>query len=87
MSNIVAGIGRGQLLHLDENIDKKRKIYLRYKEGFKELPVQMNPFLDCSKPNFWLSCLTVNSDAMCEQKEESLIANMFPVKANLALMR
>lgn len=68
MSNIVAGIGRGQLLHLDENIDKKRKIYLRYKEGFKELPVQMNPFLDCSKPNFWLSCLTVNSDAMCEQK-------------------
>lgn len=68
MSNIVAGIGRGQLLHLDENIDKKRKIYLRYKEGFKELPVQMNPFLDCSKPNFWLSCLTVNFDAMCEQK-------------------
>lgn len=68
MSNIVAGIGRGQLLHLDENIDKKRKIYLRYKEGFKELPVQMNPFLDCSKPNFWLSCLTVNPDAMCEQK-------------------
>ena len=72
MSNIVAGIGRGQLLHLDENIDKKRKIYLRYKEGFKELPVQMNPFLDCSKPNFWLSCLTVNSDAMCEQKRGKL---------------
>lgn len=72
MSNIVAGIGRGQLLHLDENIDKKRKIYLRYKEGFKELPVQMNPFLDCSKPNFWLSCLTVNFDAMCEQKRGKL---------------
>lgn len=72
MSNIVAGIGRGQLLHIDENIDKKRKIYLRYKEGFKELPVQMNPFLDCSKPNFWLSCLTVNSDAMCEQKRGKL---------------
>ena len=72
MSNIVAGIGRGQLLHLDENIDKKRKIYMRYNEGFKELPVQMNPFLDCSKPNFWLSCLTVNSDAMCEQKRGKL---------------
>lgn len=72
MSNIVAGIGRGQLLHLEENVERKREIYFRYKEGLKNLPVQMNPYLDCSKPNFWLSCLTVNPEAMCEQKRSNL---------------
>ncbi len=60
MSNIVAGIGRGQMLHIDEHRAQKKAIYLRYKEGLKELPVTMNPYLDCSEPNFWLSCLTIN---------------------------
>lgn len=60
MSNIVAGIGRGQVLHLDEHIAQKKAIYMRYKEAFKDLPVQMNPYLSCSEPNFWLSCLTIN---------------------------
>lgn len=60
MSNIVAGIGRGQLLHLEEHREKKTEIYNRYKEAFKDLPVSMNPYLECSKPNFWLSCLLIN---------------------------
>ena len=60
MSNIVAGIGRGQVLHLDEHIAQKKAIYMRYKEAFKDLPVQMNPYLSCNEPNFWLSCLTIN---------------------------
>ena len=60
MSNIVAGIGRGQMLHLDEHIAQKKAIYMRYKEAFKDLPVQMNPYLSCNEPNFWLSCLTIN---------------------------
>ena len=60
MSNIVAGIGRGQMLHLDEHISQKKAIYMCYKEAFKDLPVQMNPYLSCSEPNFWLSCLTIN---------------------------
>lgn len=60
MSNIVAGIGRGQMLHLDEHIAQKKAIYMCYKEAFKDLPVQMNPYLSCSEPNFWLSCLTIN---------------------------
>lgn len=60
MSNVVAGIGRGQLLHLEEHRDLKEKIYNRYKEAFKDLPVTMNPYLSCSKPNFWLSCMTIN---------------------------
>ncbi len=60
MSNIVAGIGRGQLLHLDEHRKQKKKIYFRYKECFRDLPVEMNPYLDCSEPNFWLSCMLID---------------------------
>ena len=60
MSNVVAGIGRGQLLHIEEHRDKKEKIYRRYEQGLKDLPVKMNPYLDYTKPNFWLSCLTIN---------------------------
>lgn len=62
MSNVVAGIGRGQLLHLEEHKELKRKIYNRYKEAFKELPVTMNPYLECSDPNFWLSCILIDKD-------------------------
>lgn len=66
LSNILAGIGRGQLLHLQEHIDSKKAIYERYKEGLKDLPIKMNPYLDCSEPIFWLSCLIIDKDAMCE---------------------
>lgn len=60
MSNIVAGIGRGQMLHLDEHIAQKRAIYERYKQGFAGLPLRMNPYLKDSEPNFWLSCLLLD---------------------------
>lgn len=60
MSNIVAGIGRGQLLHLNGHREKKEKIYRRYKEAFRDLPVSMNPYLECSAPNFWLSCIRID---------------------------
>lgn len=61
MSNIVAGIARGQLIYLDEHRDKKEAIYRRYEEGFKNMRcVSMNPYLECSKPNFWLSCLLMD---------------------------
>ena len=59
MSNIVAGIGRGQLLHLEEHIARKKVIYQAYKKGFSDLPVKMNPYLPNSSPNFWLSCITI----------------------------
>ncbi len=60
MSNVVAGIGRGQLIHLEEHRATKEKIYRRYEEGFKGLPVKMNPYLRCSRPNFWLSCMIID---------------------------
>lgn len=60
MSNVVAGIGRGQLIHLEEHREVKEKIYWRYKEGFKDLPVKMNPYLEDTRPNFWLSCMLID---------------------------
>lgn len=73
MSNVVAGIGRGQLLHLEEHKALKKAIYERYKEAFKDLPVEMNPYLECSEPNFWLSCMTINKDAMDKATPEKII--------------
>lgn len=68
MSNVIAGVIRGQLPHLEEHIAQKTAIYNRYKEGFKDLPVQMNPYdEENSEPNFWLSCLLIDKDAMCPQ--------------------
>ena len=65
MSNIIAGIVRGQIPYLDEHIAQKKKIYYRYKEGLKDLPVSMNPFNEKdSEPNFWLSCMLIDEDAM-----------------------
>ena len=68
MSNVIAGVVRGQYPHLEEHISQKKAIYQRYKEGFKDLPVKMNPYDEKnSEPNFWLSCLIINEDAMCKQ--------------------
>ena len=68
MSNVIAGVVRGQMPHLEEHIAQKKVIYERYKEGFKDLPVQMNPYdSEKSEPNFWLSCILVNEEAMCKQ--------------------
>ena len=60
MSNVVAGIGRGQLRHLEEHRRRKEQIYRRYAEGLKDLPVKMNPYLPDTRPNFWLSALTID---------------------------
>lgn len=66
MSNIIAGIVRGQLPYLEEHIAQKKAIYERYKEGLKDLPVKMNPIPENVEANYWLSCITINEDAMCE---------------------
>lgn len=68
MSNVVAGVARGQLPHLQNHIAQKRAIYERYRDGFKGLPVSMNPYDSInSVPNFWLSCLIIDESAMCRQ--------------------
>ncbi len=65
MSNIIAGIVRGQIPYMAEHVDQKRAIYERYKNGLADLPVSVNPYdTEKSVPNFWLSCLLINEDAM-----------------------
>ena len=67
MSNLIAGVARGQLGYLEEHIERKRVIYKRYQEGLKDLPVEMNPWdEDNSEPNYWLSCLMIHKDFMCD---------------------
>ena len=68
MSNVIAGVVRGQYPYLEEHIAQKRAIYQRYQEGFRDLPVTMNPYdAQNSQPNFWLSCLLIDRAAMCRQ--------------------
>lgn len=67
MSNVIAGVVRGQLPYLEEHIAQKKAIYERYKEGFKDLPVSMNPLNPDGIANYWLSCLIVDRGAMCKQ--------------------
>ena len=79
MSNVIAGVIRGQLPYLQEHIDQKKAIYERYREGLKELPVKMNPYdAEKSVPNFWLSCLIIDEDAMCEQVRDDQKALYIP---------
>lgn len=77
MSNIVAAIGRGQLPHLDAHRDLKEKIYHTYEKAFADLPVRMNPYLSDSRPNFWLSCITIEPEAIAR--------GVTPEKLRLAL--
>lgn len=68
MSNVIAGVVRGQFPYLEEHIARKKEIYMRYRDEFVSLPVTMNPYdEENSEPNFWLSCLLIDSDAMCRQ--------------------
>ena len=67
MSNVIAGVVRGQLPYLEEHIAQKKAIYERYKEGLQDLPVQMNPIPEECEPNYWLSCMMIDKDAMCKQ--------------------
>lgn len=74
MSNIVAGVVRGQIPHIEEHLEKKKRIYERYEEGLSDLPVSMNPVPDNVRPNYWLSCVMVDKEAMCRQKRTDLEA-------------
>ncbi len=75
MSNIIAGVVRGQIPYLEEHIAKKKAIYTRYQNGLKGLPVKMNPLDEKnSTSNYWLSCMIIDKDAMCKQTRTDLEA-------------
>lgn len=79
MSNVIAGVVRGQYAYLEEHIAQKKAIYERYKEGFKGLPVQMNPFDETKcEPNYWLSAMIIDKEAMCKQVRDDTQALYIP---------
>jgi len=78
MSNVIAGVIRGQYPHLEEHIAQKRAIYERYKEGLKGLPVRMNPIIEGCEPNYWLSAIILDKDAMCRQIRDDSTAMYQP---------
>ncbi|MBR6114918.1 MAG: DegT/DnrJ/EryC1/StrS family aminotransferase [Oscillospiraceae bacterium] len=79
MSNIIAGVVRGQLPHAGEHLAQKKAVYERYKAAFADLPVTMNPFDgSTSCPNYWLSCLLLDRDALCQTSRGALEAVYTP---------
>ena len=73
MSNVVAGVVRGQYPYLEEHIARKKAIFQRYQEGFADLPITMNPYdPETTEPNFWLSCILLDKEAMCLQDRGDL---------------
>ena len=73
MSNVIAGVVRGQLPYLYDHINQKKEIYNRYKEGLKDLPIKMNPFdEDIMEPNYWLSCMIIDEEAMSKEVRDDL---------------
>ena len=74
MSNVIAGVVRGQYNYLEEHIAQKKAIYERYCEGFKDLPVQMNPIVKDTEPNYWLSGMIIDRDYMCKQVRDDSTA-------------
>ena len=80
MSNVIAGVIRGQYPYLEEHIAQKKAIYDRYKEGLKDLPIEMNPIVDNTKPNYWLSALIIDKDYMCKQVRDDSNALYIPEK-------
>ena len=79
MSNLIAGMIRGQIPHLEEHIEQKKAIWERYQDGLKGLPVSMNPIdFEKSEPNYWLSCMLIDRGAMCKQVREEQEALYLP---------
>ena len=80
MSNVIAGVIRGQYPHLEEHIRQKKEIYDRYVEGLKGLPVKMNPIVKGTEPNYWLSALIIDREYMCKQVRSDSQALYAPEK-------
>lgn len=74
MSNVVAGVIRGQYPHLEEHIAQKKAVYERYRDGLADLPITMNPVIPDSEPNYWLSAMIIDRDYMCRQVRDDATA-------------
>jgi len=68
MSNICAGIGRGQLITIDERIESRGRIFKRYQEAFDKIPLTMMPVNYKCRPNWWLSGFTIDKNITLESE-------------------
>lgn len=80
LSNVIAGVIRGQYLYLEKHIEQKKEIFLRYEEAFKNLPVRMNPVTEGTEPNYWMSAMIIDMDYMCPQHRTDTEAFFTPEK-------
>ena len=78
MSNVIAGVIRGQYLHLEEHIAQKKAVYERYREGLQGLPLRLNPVTPGTEPNYWLSALILDEEALCPQERTDTEATFTP---------
>jgi len=78
MSNFIAGAVRGQYPYLEEHIAQKRAVFERYREGLAGLPVKLNPVTEGTEPNYWLSALIIDREAMCRQVRDDSTALFVP---------
>lgn len=78
MSNVIAGVIRGQYPHLEEHIAQKKATYERYRDGLRDLPIRMNPIIDGAEPNYWLSALVIDKEYMCRQVRDDMKALYVP---------
>ena len=74
MSNVIAGVIRGQYPYLEDHIAQKKAVYERYRDGLKDLPISMNPIINGAKPNYWLSAMIIDKDYMCKQVRDDKTA-------------
>ena len=74
MSNISAGIGRGQMKVLPLRVRQKQAIFARYAEKLRGLLLAMQPKLDCAEPNRWLSVALLDKD--CGVTPAELLARL-----------
>ena len=80
MSNVVAGVVRGQYPYLAEHIAQKKAVYEKYREGLRGLPIRMNPIVPGTEPNYWLSAMVIDPEYMCRQVRDDSHALFVPEK-------
>jgi pyridoxal phosphate-dependent aminotransferase EpsN len=71
LSNLLAAFGRGQLATLQERIERRRQVNAAYRQALAEVPgVSLMPIADYGQPNYWLTCITIDPDVACTDREQ-----------------
>lgn len=78
MSNVIAGVIRGQYPYLEEHLTQKKAIYERYEKGLRDFPVHMNPIVKGCSPNYWLSAMILEPESMCKHVRSDTEALYLP---------